>query len=356
MFIILFFIILISLVLIHEFGHFIVAKKNGVRVEEFGIGFPPRIFGIKIGETLYSLNLLPLGGFVKLFGEEYHELPENQAQIHSSKAFVNKKPWQKVSIIVAGVIAHFLLGWILITYLFTQGIPSSINKVKVEKVNAQSPASLAGLQSGDLITGLVYKGKTFPITNTDELKKLSTRHAGEKVLFNIETVGKEKKVTIVPRVVTRPNEGALGIVISQAFIIKKYPLYEAPYYGLKEAATITYKVLGELGRAVSNLVTTGKTGMDVTGPIGIARYTKEAAQTSINALIELIALLALNLAVINILPFPALDGGRLIFIIYEWITKKRVNTNFERYLNLAGFVLLLTLAGVITYHDIIRFR
>lgn len=166
----------------------------------------------------------------------------------------------------------------------------------------------------------------------------------------------KKKVAIVPRVVTKPNEGALGIVISQAFIVKKYPFYEAPFYGLKEAATITYKVLGELGRAVSNLVTTGQAGMDVTGPIGIARYTKEAAQTSVNALIELIALLALNLAVINILPFPALDGGRLIFIFYEWITKKRANANFERYLNLAGFILLLTLAGVITYHDIIRYR
>ncbi|PIT89239.1 MAG: RIP metalloprotease RseP, partial [Candidatus Levybacteria bacterium CG10_big_fil_rev_8_21_14_0_10_36_7] len=118
---IIFFVILLILVLIHEFGHFFGAKKSGVKVEEFGFGFPPRLFGKKIGETLYSFNLIPLGGFVKLFGEEYHEEKKNKTD--SQRAFVNKKPWQKTIIICGGVIMNFVLGWVITSYLFTVGVP-----------------------------------------------------------------------------------------------------------------------------------------------------------------------------------------------------------------------------------------
>ncbi|MFH0979900.1 MAG: site-2 protease family protein, partial [Candidatus Roizmanbacteria bacterium] len=129
--ILIFILTLTLLVLIHEFGHFLAAKKNGVRVEEFGFGLPPRIFGIRKGETLYSINLLPLGGFVKLYGEEYHEIKNKSL---SQRAFINKKPWVKFLIVISGVIGNFLLGWILISYLFTQGVPVPTNKVIVEKV------------------------------------------------------------------------------------------------------------------------------------------------------------------------------------------------------------------------------
>lgn len=355
MHIIIFFVILILLVIIHELGHFIAAKKNGVLVEEFGVGFPPRLFGVKIGETLYSVNLIPLGGFVKLFGEEYHELPRKKQEGLNHRAFVNKKPWQKAIIIVAGVLMHFLLGWVLISYLFTQGVPTPTNKVRVEKVVAESPAAKAGLKGNDLISSLVYQGKEYKIISPEDLRRLSQRFAGDAIILVVEENGRQKKVTVTPRKVTKPNEGALGVVISPSFTVKKYPWYSAPFYGLKEAAYITYRVVGELGKTVVNFVSSQKAPVEITGPIGIVRYTKDAAQSGMNALLELMALLALNLAVINILPFPALDGGRLIFIIYEWITGKRINSTFERYLNLVGFVLLLILALVITFRDIITF-
>ena len=139
-----------------------------------------------------------------------------------------------------------------------------------------------------------------------------------------------------------------------SFIEKKYPWYQAPFYGLVQSFTITKQIAIELGKTVSNLITLKKTNVDVTGPIGIAKYTGQAIKFGHNAVLELIALLSLNLAVVNILPFPALDGGRLVFVIYEWVTKKRVNKNLENYLNLAGIITLLSLAALISINDIIK--
>ena len=177
--ILLFFIILIVLVIIHEFGHFLAAKKNGVYVEEFGIGFPPRLFGKKIGETLYSINLIPLGGFVKLYGEEYHEVEGGKQKIASNRAFINKKPWQKVSIIVAGVVMHFVLGWVLISYLFTQGIPTPLNKVRIEKVLPSTPAQQAGLKEKDIVYALTSANHTYPITSTEKTEKETEKTSAE---------------------------------------------------------------------------------------------------------------------------------------------------------------------------------
>src|SRR3989344_9409675 len=149
--IIVFLLILMVLVLVHEFGHFIIAKKMGVKVEEFGIGLPPRLFGIKKGETLYSINLLPLGGFVKLYGEEYDELHKTNI----NRMFVNKTPWQKTLIILGGVIGNFLLGWFIFSYLVTQGVSVPINKVIIETVTKNSPAQIAGLKEKDIVIKLI---------------------------------------------------------------------------------------------------------------------------------------------------------------------------------------------------------
>src|SRR3990167_3082436 len=144
--ILIFILILSLLVIVHELGHFIAAKRQGVLVEEFGIGFPPRVFGIKKGETTYSINLLPIGGFVKLYGEEYTQIEGKKETTNRNRAFAYKHPWQKSLIIVAGVIGNFLLGWVLISFLFTQGVPSPINKVLIESVQPNSPAANADLQ------------------------------------------------------------------------------------------------------------------------------------------------------------------------------------------------------------------
>ena len=354
--VVLFIIILSILVFIHELGHFLAAKKMGVKVEEFGIGFPPRAIGKKIGETLYSLNWLPIGGFVKVFGEEYHEDEGKIDKTEKSRAFVYKKPWQKLVILVAGVVMNFLLGWILISFLFTQGVPQPTGIVSVESVTQGSPAEQAGLQPGDTITQIEYNGETFPVERIDQLVTKTNELAGNELEYTIIRGDREETLAITPRANPPEGEGALGIALNTeaAFEVKKYSWYEAPFYGLQHAATITATIVTELGKVIGRLVTFQSPGIDVTGPVGIAQYTGQAVQYGYMAVLELVALLSLNLAVINLLPFPALDGGRVVFVLYEWISGRKVNTTFERNLNFFGIMTLLLLSVVVTYFDIVK--
>jgi regulator of sigma E protease len=352
--IIIFILILGIVVLIHEFGHFIAAKKNGVLVEEFGFGFPPRLGGIKIGETLYSINLFPIGGFVKLFGEEYAQI--NQSVINTKKlnrSFVHKKPWQKIVIISAGVVGNFILGWFLISYVFTQGVPALTNQIIVETVMPKSPAAEAGIKEKDIIKEAVFNQKKYPLNSINDLVVLSKKSAGKEITL---TVARNKKVVIIkliPRQKPPAGEGPLGLVLT-SLVEKKYPWYQAPFYGLKEAAHITWQIISQLNQTLVQLITFKKPSADVVGPIGIASYTSQVMKFGKNALLEFIALISLNLAIINILPFPALDGGRVAFVIYEMITKKRVNANIERNLNLIGFSILMSLALIVSINDILK--
>lgn len=343
------------LVLVHEFGHFIVAKKSGVLVEEFGLGFPPRLFGIKIGETLYSLNLIPLGGFVKVYGEEFHEISDNlKKDPLKDRAFVFKSPIKKTAILVAGVIMNFLLGWVLISYLFTQGVPTPTNKVIVAGVSKNSPAQISGIKEGDVVSSFISPDNSkIELSSANKLISLTQKYAGNKIELNILRNNKQIRVSIVPRMNPPKGEGSMGISIT-SFVEKKYPWYQAPYYGLIHAFDITRNIVIELLKTFGQLLMFKKPNVDIAGPVGIARYTGEAIKVGKNALLELIALLSLNLAVVNILPFPALDGGRLVFVIYEAITKKRVNQKIEKNLNLAGIIILLSLAALITVRDIMN--
>lgn len=353
MFIVVFIIILAVLVLIHELGHFLAAKKAGIKVEEFGFGFPPRLWGIKKGETLYSINALPIGGFVKLYGEEYHEENGKQSKSDQSRAFINKSPLQKIFVIVSGVLGNFLLAWILISYLFTQGVPTPTNKVLVESTVKNSPAQLANLKPGDELTRITVGSQRYKLKTTQDLITYSKKFAGQRVIFTIKTNGKDRNLMMVPRQSPPKGEGPLGLIIT-TYEEKKYTWYQAPFYGLIHAFDITERIVVELGKTAFNFFTLKKTNVDVAGPVGIAQYTGQAIKFGRNAVLELTALLSLNLAVINILPFPALDGGRLSFIVYEWISRRRVNKNVEKYINMAGMVTLLFLAALITIHDILK--
>ncbi len=348
--IIVFILILALLVLVHEFGHFLMAKKTGVKVEEFGIGFPPRLFGVKHGETLYSVNVIPLGGFVKMYGEEMHEVgAKRDTPKQAQRAFVNKKPWQKSLIIVAGVIGNFLLGWVLISYLFTQGVPAPANKVIVEEVQKGSPAAVAGIKVNDSIVQLDSR----PLTDSTDLINLTKKYAGQPIQLVVERKNKQLNITATPRKNPPAGQGPLGIAVT-SFVEKKYPWYKAPFYGLTESVSITRTIIVEITKAIVGLVTLHKPMVEVSGPIGIANYTGQAIKFGKNAVLELIALLSLNLAIVNILPFPALDGGRFVFVIYEWVTKKKVNQDIERYTNLVGFFILILLAILISINDIVH--
>lgn len=350
--VIVFFVILGILVLVHEFGHFIAAKKNGIRVEEFGFGLPPRLVGVRKGETLYSINLLPFGGFVKLFGEEYHEIKKGSDPHLKKRSFVYKKPWQKASVIIAGVIGNLLLGWLIISYLFTQGVPVPTKHIIVEKVQKNSPALSSGLQPKDIIIKFTAD-KEYILDNTSNLLKLTKQFAGKKITLGIQRGERMLQIPIIPRKKYPSDQGPLGIVIT-TFQEKKYSLIEAPVYGLIESFNITRTITVELIKIGIQVVSLKAPAVDVTGPVGIARYTGEAVRIGKNAVLELVALLSLNLAIINVLPFPALDGGRLIFVLYEWIRKKRVNERIERNLNVFGLAILLSLAILITIRDIIQ--
>lgn len=347
--IIVFIIILATLVLIHEFGHFIAARKMGVKVEEFGLGFPPRVWGKKIGETLYSINLLPIGGFVKIFGEEYHEDAGSISKEDKKRAFVYKHPIQKLIILCAGVVMNFLLGWVIISYLFTQGVPTPTETVIVEKVTANSPAQTSGLREGDVIETINGSAVKTP----DDLVKLTKEFGDKNVSLTFLRDGQRINTNITPRKTPPPNEGSMGVVVTN-FTEQKYPWYTAPYYGLRHAAIITVTIVKQLGITLGSLITFQKADIDVTGPVGIAQYTGQAIKFGRNAVLELTALLSLNLAVVNLLPFPALDGGRVVFVLYEWVTRRRIPAKFEQYMNLFGIVTLLGLSVVITYFDILK--
>ncbi len=347
MYIVVFIIILAVLVIIHELGHFFAAKKNGILVEEFGFGFPPRLLSFEMGETLYSINLLPIGGFVKLYGEEYHEGGSNK------RAFVSKTPAQKAFVIIAGVLGNFLLAWILVTYLFTQGVPTPTNKVIVDGVQKNSPAQIAQLKSGDVINRITVGGTVYELGSIQDLAIYSKKFAGKSTVYSVTTNGIGRNVTIVPRISPPKGEGPLGITLT-SYEEKKYVWYKAPFYGLVHSFAITQKIVVELGKTAFSFFTFQKTNVDVAGPIGIAQYTGQAIKFGKNAVLELMALLSLNLAVINILPFPALDGGRLMFVLYEWVTKRRVNKNVEKYINMFGMGTLLALAALITVNDVIK--
>jgi regulator of sigma E protease len=350
-----FFIILLILVLIHEFGHYYAAKKNGVYVEEFGFGFPPKVFAKKFGETLYSFNLLPLGGFVKLFGEEYHEEDKlhSDKKIPKERAFVNKKPWQKTIIIVAGVVMNFLLGWIIISYLMLSGIPKP-SGVAIEQVVQDSPAYSAGILKGDIIEQFKVDDRAINLRAATELVNLSKQYAGEEITLTVKRGENLLDLDITPRVNPPEGQGTLGVVITQLTELKKYPWYQVPYFGLLEALNTTYQIGVEILKLPLQFFSDRPPVVEFAGPIGIAKYIGEARQYGLNAILQITALLSLNLAVINILPFPALDGGRLMFIIYEWVTGKKSSQNLEKYLNIFGFITLLGLSLLITINDLVK--
>lgn len=347
-----FIIVLSILVLIHEFGHFIVAKKNGIFVEEFGLGLPPRIFGIKIGETLYSLNLLPIGGFVKVLGEEEAEKKDIPKKLQG-RTFYSKSLKAKSAVIIAGVVCNFLLGWVLVSYLFTKGMPVPTTTVTVTRVEKNSPAFQSGLQKGDIITDLSNGTIKEKLDSNQELIDLTKAYAGKELTLTVKRNDSVKSLKLTPRKKHPKNQGPLGVSL-KPYDFKKYSPLEAPFYGLYHTSRITFTVASELLHTFGRLITFQKPGADIAGPFGIAVIVGEAAKVGLDPLLQLMAILSLNLAVINIFPFPALDGGRLAMILYEGITKRKINPSIERKLNLAGFAILLTLILLVTISDLVK--
>lgn len=356
--ILIFLVILSVLVLIHEAGHFFVAKKFGIKVEEFGIGLPPRVWGIKKGETLYSVNALPIGGFVKLYGEDEAgggkpqlKVKSEELKVDLSRAFYARPVWQRGLVVVAGVVMNFLLAITILTYFFgIAGVQVPGNNVVVTDIVKNSPADISGLKPQDIVREI--NGE--PIKSPEQLISITRKHLGETISLKIDRNGSEKIVEIAPRKKFPSNEGPMGVGIAPNVITKKYPLWQAPFVGLKEAVKDSWLILSGLFGVVSQLVTKAQVPRDVAGPVGIAQLTGQFIALGPNAVLSFVALLSLNLAIMNVLPIPALDGGRLFFILVEAVTRKKVPTKFEGYAHAIGMALLLALIAAITLSDIIR--
>lgn len=356
--IIIFLVILGLLVFVHELGHFMMAKRAGMKVHEFGFGFPPRIFGIKRGDTIYSINLIPLGGFVKIEGEDGSDTSDPQS-------FVNKTGWQRFGVLIAGVTMNALFAWFLIAIGLGIGLPTPISEeidlpksaivrnvsVTITGVAAGSPAEQAGLKTFDVVQKIANE----PVDSIEEAQSLTTAHAGQSTVYEIRRGSEVFEKTITPRMTPPEDEGPLGIGLESVGQVA-FPWYEAIYRGFTSTLNLIWFTLAAFGGLIADLFRGESVGEALSGPVGIAVLTRDVAQLGIIYLIQFTAVLSVNLAILNALPFPALDGGRILFLIVEKIRRKKLPIKAEQTANAIGFMLLILLMVFVTVKDFGRFE
>ncbi len=333
--------ILVGLILAHEFGHFITAKAFRVEVKEFGLGFPPRIIGRKRGETIYSLNAIPLGGFTKLAGEEDPEAPRSLA---------GKPTGIRVLVLSAGSLMNLLAPLALFTIAFMIPHDVVIGQVMVEEVAPNSPAATAGIEDGDTILSINDR----PVKNTGDLQRYIQLNLGREMEMTVthDDLSRES-FRLAPRWRPPEGEGAIGITvrtIDATVVRQSEPAWRAASLGV--STCVETFVLFKNG--VLSMIT-GATPLEVRGPVGIAEMTGEVARAGLSPLLEFAAFLSINLGLINIFPLPALDGGRIAFVLLEKVRGgKRIPPKTEGLIHLIGFALLIGVIIAITYTDITR--
>jgi regulator of sigma E protease len=360
--IIIFIIILAILVFVHELGHFLVAKKSGIRVDEFGIGFPPRIFERKWGDTLYTLNAVPFGGFVKIFGEDPHSeeiLGENKKE-----SFQYKTRWIQASVLVAGVTFNIIFAWILISIGFMIGLPTpadlaekqylkDVSLTVIEVVNA-SPAEKSGFIAGDIIKSIsngsteIQTDKLTAVSFTEMVSSKDTQFVDVTVLRGKEEI----KIKAIPET-SQSGKKMIGVALDSIGILK-LPFLKAFIEGTKTSFELTKATTVGLLSFFWDAVRLRSDFSQVSGPVGIARVVGEANTLGFVYLLSLTALISINLAIINLLPFPALDGGRLLFVFIEAVIRRPLPAKFVGYANTVGFAFLIMLMIAVTGHDIAK--
>jgi len=369
--IITFLVVLSLLVFVHEFGHFWTARKLGLKPREFGFGFKPRAIGIykstdgtwkkvkgskevkDAADTIYSLNWLPLGGFV--------ELGEDEEAGDDPNHFANKKPWERTLILLAGVTMNMILAFVLISVGYMIGLPQVIDdldsnanilseQIQVVSVSENSPAENAGLTVGDII--LSVNGNF--LENTDSLEKYAHENIGQELNYFIERGGEQFEEKIMPVMREETGRGGIGIGIVETGIVK-YSFFTSIWKGAQTTVDLTGAILGAFYGLLKNIFTGHGVGADVAGPVGIAILTGQVARMGFVYILQFAAMLSINLAIINVLPFPALDGGRVLFIIIEKIKGSPVKREIEGMFHYIGFALLMLLVLVVTFKDVARY-
>ena len=348
-----FLVILGIIVFVHELGHFIAAKRSGMRVDEFGFGFPPRIFGIKRGGTIYSINLIPLGGFVKIKGENGEDASEGDS-------FGSKSIPRRIFVILAGVTMNIILAFVLFTFGFMVGMPQAIDvppsgaivseeTVRVGGILPGSPADKAGLKSGDIVERM--NGAS---VDGSESLRANIRGSEGDIEFKIKRDKVVQDVKVSPEVLKETNVRGIGVELIDVGTVR-FPWYLAPIKGAHATVLMLWSIVVSFYTLLAGLIMGKGLSSDVSGPVGIAVITGEAAKIGFRYLIEFTALLSLNLAVVNAVPFPALDGGRFLFLIIETLRGRAVSRKIEGIAHQVGFTVLMLLIVAVTYRDLVRY-
>ncbi len=358
--VILFLIILAILIFVHELGHFLTAKFFGIRVDEFAIGFPPRIFSRKYGETQYSLNLIPIGGYVKIFGEDPND--ESLTGPDSARSFVNASKWKQIVILLSGIFMNLLFAWILISIAFNIGLLMPIEGqyrdkaqdagVMIISVLKDSPSDLAGLKEGDKIISIESGRVKEELPSAEDLQKIIAESSGK-----IDIVYKrgDSINSAIVSAINGISSGKKAIGISMGLVgTIKFGFFQSFYEGfkltiieIKEITTGIYKFIYGMLRGQDGIFD------GISGPVGIASLVGQASGMGISYLFGFVAMISINLAMLNLVPFPALDGGRVLFVLIESAIRRKIKPTILNWTNLIGFVLLIFLLIFITYKDIL---
>ncbi len=423
-----FIITLALLIFIHELGHFFVARKNGIKAEEFGFGFPPRIFGIqcltgkkkivlskkekidieisdekkgnvetikeiamdKVEEideyvpvkkwrfiwgkrdtdrecgnknnleegTIYSINWIPLGGFVKIKGEDGTEAD-------AKDSFAGKGAWVRIKVLGAGVIMNFVLAWFVISLALFTGSPQSLEegqtgkneKIQISQVIKDTPAESMGIKAGDEILKCEMDDAICQnnFSEVSDVQNLIKDHKGREIILQVKRGDEILNLKGVPRTEYPEGQGSLGISLVKTAVVS-YPWYEAIYKGLTTTFNLIWLILSTLFNIIKDLMIGQPASVDISGPIGIAYLTKQVTALGFSYILQFIALLSINLGIINAFPFPALDGGRILFILIEKIKGSPVSQKVEQAIHTFGFIALIVLMVLVTFRDVIRFE
>ncbi|PIP26339.1 MAG: RIP metalloprotease RseP [Candidatus Moranbacteria bacterium CG06_land_8_20_14_3_00_40_12] len=427
--VIIFVLILGILVFVHELGHFLMARKSGIQVQEFGFGLPPRIAGIQFvsgekwekisrqtiletkisdtqeegqpeiirevitektkeidrvklvkkwrfiwgrydgddaeekkdlkeardnhfsGGTVYSLNWIPIGGFVRIKGED--------RESQEADSFAVKPAWTRIKVLAAGVGMNFLFAWIILSLVFWMGIPEAVDpendssqgKIQISEVAANSPAENNGLKIGDEIAG-IQDGLEFK--SVKNVQDYINAGKGREISLKIIRGKELKEFKVVPRTESLENEGALGVELVQTMAVR-YPWYKAVWKGMLAVLDLTSRIFWGILGMLKNLILGAGVKIEVAGPVGIVFLTKQVASLGMIYVLQFAAILSINLGIINALPVPALDGGRVLFILIEKIRRRPVSQRLEQIFHTAGFAFLIGLMILITFRDIMKF-